>query len=232
MSKSKNDQNPKESSQTRWRNRILSSEMVAPSALVPNPQNWRLHPDKQQRTLDGALKEVGWIQQVIVNKRTGRIVDGHLRVSLALHHNETAIPVLYVDLTEDEERKALALIDPIVAMANGDVAAYEALTEGMTTEDVWLRELLDSTARNIDTTEVEDVVEEENEHIIPEMELHPFEHYDYITLLFRSDQDFAQACELFEIGKVKFTIPNSAKVKIGIGRIVDGMKALRKLNKD
>ena len=52
----------------------------------------------QQRAVEGALQEVGWVQQVLVNRTTGHLVDGHLRVELAISRGEPS-PVTYLDLT-------------------------------------------------------------------------------------------------------------------------------------
>ena len=39
--------------------------------------------------MGGALDDaVGWVQQVLVNRRTGFVVDGHARVALALSRGE------------------------------------------------------------------------------------------------------------------------------------------------
>src|SRR5437867_4576224 len=71
-------------SQATWRNRIVGSGEEAPDQLLANPKNWRIHPKHQQEALAGVLDEVGWVQEVIVNQQTGHLVDGHLRVTLAL----------------------------------------------------------------------------------------------------------------------------------------------------
>jgi len=71
-------------SATTWRNRIVGHADVPPGDLVPNPRNWRSHPQEQQRALSGALAEVGWVAEVLVNQTTVNVVDGHLRIELAL----------------------------------------------------------------------------------------------------------------------------------------------------
>lgn len=76
-----------------WQNRIVGHADVPPADLVPNPKNWRSHPDDQQRALAGALSEVGWVAEVLVNQTTGHVVDGHLRIELALARREPSIPV-------------------------------------------------------------------------------------------------------------------------------------------
>jgi ParB-like chromosome segregation protein Spo0J len=103
-----------------WRNRIVGHADVAPAELVPNPHNWRSHPQEQQRALAGALGEVGWVAEVLVNRTTGHVVDGHLRIERALARHEPTVPVTYVELSEDEERLVLASLDPLAAMATAE----------------------------------------------------------------------------------------------------------------
>ncbi|MCY7417624.1 MAG: hypothetical protein LH650_03855, partial [Chloroflexi bacterium] len=50
---------------------------------------------------------MGWVQEVVVNNRTGYLVDGHLRAQLAISRDEATIPVVYVDLSEEEEALVL-----------------------------------------------------------------------------------------------------------------------------
>ena len=130
-----------------WRNRIVGHAEVAPAELVPNPRNWRTHPADQQRTLTGALGEVGWVAEVLVNRTTGHVVDGHLRVELALARGESSVPVTYVELTEDEERLVLASLDPLAAMATAETEQLAALLSGLEPADDALRALLDDLAR-------------------------------------------------------------------------------------
>ena len=67
-----------------WRNRITGTGEEAPNQLLANPANWRIHPKAQQDALAGALDQVGWVQQVLVNRRSRFVVDGLARVALAL----------------------------------------------------------------------------------------------------------------------------------------------------
>jgi len=126
-----------------WQNRILGEGEEAPDQLLANPRNWRIHPKAQQDALAGILSEVGWVQRVIVNQRTGHIIDGHLRVSLAISRQEPMVPVVYVDLSEDEERAVLASLDPLSAMAVADQAQLDALLAGVSVSDDALRAMLD-----------------------------------------------------------------------------------------
>lgn len=127
---------------SRWQNRIIGEAIVDPAELAANPLNFRTHGIDQQRALTGAIERLGWIQRVIVNKRTGLIVDGHLRAKLAQRHNQP-VPVIYVDLDEDEERIALSTLDPIAAMAGRDDANLAALLQGIESGNAQLDAFLD-----------------------------------------------------------------------------------------
>jgi DNA modification methylase len=130
-----------------WHNRIVDHANVAPADLVPNPRNWRTHPAEQQRALSGALSEVGWVTGVVVNRTTGNVVDGHLRIELAVARQEPTVPVTYVELTEAEEALVLATLDPIGAMANAEATALASLLDGLEPADEALRALLDDLTR-------------------------------------------------------------------------------------
>lgn len=125
-----------------WRNRITGSGEEAPDQLLANPANWRIHPKAQQDALAGALDAVGWVQQVLVNRRSGFVVDGHARVALALRRGEPTVPVLYVDLDPEEEALVLATLDPIAAMAGRDDEKLRSLLADVTVDDAGLLALI------------------------------------------------------------------------------------------
>ena len=117
-----------------WRNRIVSSGVTDASTLMASPGNARRHPAAQRAALKGVLNEVGWVARVIVNTRSGLIVDGHLRVEEAAARNEQ-VPVDYVDLSPSEEAMILAMFDPIGALAETDRASLDALLGRIETVD-------------------------------------------------------------------------------------------------
>lgn len=100
-----------------WRSRIVGHELVAPDQLLAHPFNWRIHGAVQQRLTEGALDDLGWIDEVTVNRLTGRVINGHLRVSLAMRRNEPLVPVRYVELSEEEELRALRSLQLVASLA-------------------------------------------------------------------------------------------------------------------
>lgn len=103
-----------------WISRIVEHKNADPNELAYNEKNWREHPAFQRKHLRNILDEVGFVQSVIFNTRTNRLVDGHLRVEEARKAGVTSIPVAYVDISEKEEKLVLAALDPIAGLAVAD----------------------------------------------------------------------------------------------------------------
>lgn len=125
-----------------FKNRIVGHAEVDPEQLLAHPLNFRIHPESQQRALAGAIDTIGYIDPVIVNKNTDTVIDGHLRVALALRSGVESIPVVYVDLTEEEERQALLMLDPIAALAGSDKDKLDDLLHQVNSDDERVQEML------------------------------------------------------------------------------------------
>ena len=132
-----------------FRNRIIGHAELPPDEIEGHPLNWREHPDHQAAALRDVMANVGVVDEVIVNKRTGRLVNGHLRVRLAQEAGQAKVPVKYVDLSEDEERVILASFDAIGAMATIDEGALRALLSDAG-GDGWHGQLADLIAQTYD----------------------------------------------------------------------------------
>lgn len=147
-----------------WQNRITGSGFEEPDQIMANPFNFRQHPKHQKDALDGVLNEIGWIQEVIINRTTGHLIDGHLRVELAMQRGER-VPVKYVDLDEKEEKIALACIDPISQLAEQDQAMLDQLIEDIgTVQDDNASAFLDSLLSDgppIDEVEDEGLIDDD-----------------------------------------------------------------------
>jgi site-specific DNA-methyltransferase (adenine-specific)/site-specific DNA-methyltransferase (cytosine-N4-specific) len=111
-----------------YRIRITGYATKPASAFQFNPANWRRHGADQREALRLMLGQVGWVQGVIENVRTGNLIDGHARIEEALRDDpESLIPFMQVDLSVAEEKAVLATLDPIAAMAEVDQAALDRI---------------------------------------------------------------------------------------------------------
>ena len=211
----------------------LRLEWIEAGSLQENPNNWRRHPQEQVQALRDLVNDpnVGWAGACLYNERTQRLIDGHARRSSV--DPKTPIPVLVGNWSEEAEKKILATLDPVAAMANGDAGAYAALVESVDASSLWVRDLLHHTQAELNNQAAEDEAEGEDDSDIaggglPEMECQPFERYDYLMLVFKNEQDFQQACERLSIKKVSITYPGG-HVKVGLGRVIDGAHAIATL---
>lgn len=155
--------------QIEWKNRIVAEGEKPAIEFIPNEYNFRLHPETQRQALRGSLSDLGWIQRVIVNRTTGNLIDGHARIAEAmLLGNNTLVPYTEVELTEDEERLALTVLDPIAAEAETSRVKLEALLSQVTTGNAAVMELL---ARQAERAGI--IARENNNHSHYEPRLSP-----------------------------------------------------------
>lgn len=111
------------------RDRVVELRRVKASELSPHPQNWRQHPENQQNALRAALADIGYADALKVRQHNGgyQILDGHLRAETT---PEMEVPVLVLDLDDDESKKLLATFDPLAGMAE----ANQDMLKGLLTE--------------------------------------------------------------------------------------------------
>lgn len=217
------------------KDRIIDFQRLRGRDLQDNQGNWRTHSDFQRNTLNGLLKQVGITGALLAyhsQRHQGKLtlIDGHLRREA---HPDTEWPVLITDLSDDEADLVLATYDPISAMAGADLDKYRDLAERVNVDSIHLREFLRQQERMLD-----ELAQEQEEKAgkpkqtgtdgPPDMELLPFEHYDYIVVIFKNLMDWNQAVEILELSKVRDVKTDKAN-KIGLAHVVDGGLLLAKL---
>ncbi len=126
--------------------RVIKLVRVKASKLRPSPWNFRTHPEKQRAVLKAVLGEVGIAGAVLARELedgTYALIDGHLRRE---ELGNRKIPVLVVDLDEDEAKKLLACYDPIGALAGVDADRLDALLAEVDTGEESLASLFSEMA--------------------------------------------------------------------------------------
>jgi DNA modification methylase len=129
-----------------FRDRIKGLRRVRAGDLLPNPKNWRRHPQAQRDALRGLLDEIGYADVLLVREVADgimMIIDGHLRADIDA---DAIVPVLVLDLNEEEGDKLLLTLDPLAAMAESDSERIKALLETVHTDNEAVEELLKRTA--------------------------------------------------------------------------------------
>ncbi len=127
------------------RDRIVELRRVPARDLIPNSKNWRRHGRAQLAALRGVLGEIGYADALIARETPEGLVllDGHARAETT---PDAIVPVLIVDLTDEEADTILLTLDPLAAMADRDRDSLAALLAIVTSEDAGVRRLLEQIA--------------------------------------------------------------------------------------
>ena len=127
------------------RNRVRELRLVRASQLLPNRKNWRRHPAEQAAALRGLLAEIGYADVLIARDTPDGLVliDGHLRAETTPN---MMVPVVIVDLTEDEADKLLLTGDALTGMAVADAKQVQALLASLQFENESIGALLKNIA--------------------------------------------------------------------------------------
>ena len=128
------------------RDRIRELRRVSAKELLSNPKNWRRHPKAQVDALRGLLTEIGYADALIARELPDgqlQLIDGHLRAETT---PDIEVPVLVLDVTEEEADKLLLTLDPLAAMAESDSARIQTLLETVRTDNEAVEHLIRLTA--------------------------------------------------------------------------------------
>jgi ParB-like chromosome segregation protein Spo0J len=210
------------------RDRIKELRRVKASDLQPNPKNWRTHPQAQMDAIRSILGEVGFAGAELARELPDgslQLIDGHARAEVA---GDAEVPVLILDVTEQEADKLLATFDPIGAMAGANAIKLEELALKTEFDSASIRRMLDDLIEGLPDFEAQEPGSAlAREHLgdidREKMELQPEEHYDYILILADSVGDWNRLVKLFELPHVKLSRPHR---RIGMSRAVRAAKVL------
>lgn len=197
-----------------FRDRIVEFKRVKASDLLANKKNWRLHPEAQKEALAAVLSEIGFAGALAARQTPEglELLDGHLRANMA---GDELVPVVVLDLNDEEAAKFLATFDPLAGMAITDGKAMAALLmevePTIKDESAAFRKLI---ADAMDELEEETKDGKLPEHEVPGMRLTPHEHYDYLVVLCTNAQEWNVLC-----GRLKL-IPENRRGRMGTCRAV------------
>ena len=124
------------------RDRIKELRRVKASELRPHPRNWRTHPLAQRDAVRGILAEVGYADALLARVLPDgalELIDGHLRAEIT---PELEVPVLVLDLTEEEAAKMLAVLDPLASLAEPNQQMLAELVAEIDTDNEAVQALL------------------------------------------------------------------------------------------
>jgi len=205
-------------------------ELADLSVLRPDPHNARKHGVRNLGVITDSLREVGTGRSVLIDGkdtliagngvRTAAQMAGVKKVMIVDADADTLVAVRRKDL-KGRDRTRMALMDNRsgeLAEWNPDVLKEIAEKESALLTGIFEGDELGKIIGEQEEREIEDAA-------IPEMELQPYEYYDYVVLMFRNQLDFLNALDRLGVGRVGFTV-GDRKRKIGLGRVLDGPEVM------
>ena len=208
---------------SKFRSRVVGLRTVRASELRRNPKNWRVHPTAQQELMRGLLKEVGFVGALVARETPDglELIDGHLRSDLA---EDAEVPVLIVDLSDEEAEKVLLTFDPVSGMAASNDQLLRELLERAKTQNAEIRHFLSEQERKLGDEELlPEPDEAARKREVPGMGLEPHEHYDYLVVLCTTTNEWNILCDRLKLEPVE------RRGRMGTGRAIRAEQLLPKL---
>ena len=196
--------------------------------LKPYKKNAKKHPKEQVERIANSIKEFGFFEhRAVAIDRDDNVIEGHGRILAARKAGLTQVPTICLDDMTEEQIKAWRLIENKTAESSYDEAMISKEIEELLQSDI------DMEAFGFSV----DVLEDETIEVEPDV---PFteilnEENNYIVLKFNNKIDWLNAMGMFGIEKAK-AYPTrkegnkkSFGMRAGVGRVLDGQKALERV---
>lgn len=117
-------------SQIKIRDRIVGLKRVRASELLADPLNYRKHPEKQREAFRALANSIGFAGAAIARELPNgklMLIDGHLRKEELEAMGNQKVPVLVLDVNEEEAAIILASYDRLGSLAETDKGTLSKL---------------------------------------------------------------------------------------------------------
>lgn len=204
----------------------MKKQTLKLSDLKPDPRNARKHSTRNLQVIEKSLERYGAGRSVLLDENH-QIIAGHGVIQAAASAGIQKVRTIEADGKEiiavvrrgltKKQKMELAIADNRAS----DLSEFDADVLAGVAKDCDLSAFF----RSSELAEITAGASTES-NPCPEMEIQPFEHYDYIVLFFKNSMDFLQVCERLGIKKVQCVVgeAKNKKTKIGLGRCLDAAK--------
>ena len=197
--------------------------------LEDNPENPRVMEKRKLRGLQRSMEEFGNLGILVYNERTKRLIAGNQRLKILKADGQKKAPGIAVDWPKEKEYAGLLELNNQFIQGEWQPDQTKKILDQV---EGYMPEVYDNALmmdlKSFINRMLPKPGESPDQDVIPTMEIEPFEHWDYIVLVFRDSRDWLVACNQLGIKKVKFETFKGYK-KIGLGRVLDGRKFLERI---
>jgi hypothetical protein len=200
-------------------NEKLQIEYVKISELHLSDYNPKKYDQKASKNLECSIKTYGWLMPVLVNKRTGNIIDGNQKIKTEIKKGasmESLVPVIYFDVDLDTEKKMNRALGESTHTQEDPMMAVDLL-KSIENQDEFIKSILEDYEKQVRLA---------RKKFEPEMNIlvDADEMYDYIFFLADKGINFLTASDFFALTNV-YEI-NREKM-LGLGRAVKMDKLIK-----
>ena len=176
--------------------------------MKPAPYNPRKMTKEEFEKLKRSIKEFGYVEPIIINKRTGNIVGGNqrYRALMELYGENYNAKVVEIDIPEDKEKTLNIALNRISGTWD-EAALAQILTE------------LDDDLRNLTGFDEYEISKFLNNEIIEEMSLSDIalpKSEDKIVIVFSDRSDYDKAKDYMNLALKKYNLDSFADLLVMI----------------
>lgn len=203
-------------------------ETVRIEDLQPADYNPRIElkpGDKEYERLRKSIKEFGYVDPIIRNRRTGNIVGGHQRLNVLRDLGYEELDIVNIDIDEQKEKALNIALNKI--SGKWDEPILKDLLVEINTDD------FDIELTGFGMDEVDKLIEKfnEEEEVRPEIEFTQelMEEHNYIVLYFDNELDWQVAKEKFGVRPMAALDSREGYERKGTGRVFKGSEFLDRI---
>lgn len=198
-----------------------------PKSIEANPDNWRTHGKVQMAEFSELYDSVGWAGVLLYNRETGSLCDGELRLRFALEKKLPFVPVIWGYWTKEQEDRIILMFNPVGEMAGFDRNRLSVLIDRAADSRT---ELISNLLSRVGLGGPTNVAKAETSgasrsapDIVPDMDLKPFESYDYVMVMCTTTSQWVRLCEALGLERVR----KPGTTKIGLNRVISADQLLQ-----
>ncbi len=203
-------------------------ETVAVSELKPAPYNPRGISPEAEQSLRRSIEKFGLAGDIVWNRQTGHVISGHQRLAILKEKGYDAMSVIVLDLSLEEEKALNAHMNNPAAQGYFTRDIESLLDEIRNGRPDLYDDLRLFDIKGEGEEEPEPQNDLEQERTLRELEIRPFEHWDYLVFVFDNDTDWNNATTRLDIDKRSIS-PSPKHQKVGLGRVLKGDRLVRLL---
>jgi hypothetical protein len=195
-------------------------------SVIPNKKNPRVIRDNKFKKLVQSIKDFPQMLELrpIVVDSEMVVLGGNMRLKACQAAGLTEVPIIIADQLTPEQQQEFIIKDN-VGFGEWD---WEALA------NEWDMDLLDQWGMDVPYTpdDIEELKNPENDQSEKPFAIELDLESNYLILKFNNDIDWIQAKTLFGLESVASKRANGKPWSVGIGRVLDGVDALKKIQNE